>query len=123
MLISGCGDSKTEPAQTGKAFDHKFIKCWAHVSHDGSDPQFKNPFDQIKGPVELSSLRDMKGTRHADWSRHVDGLTAGPNAKVTVWSQEGFQGTSRTVNPGEKVEDLGVEGLANVGSMKIVFAP
>ena len=123
LLMAGCGDNETEPNQARKAFDPKHIKCWAHVSHDGNDPQFKNPFDQIKGPIELSTPRGLKGTRHPDWTGRVDGIVAGPTAKVTVWSEEGFRGTSKTVNPGEKVGDLGAVDLQTVGSIKIEYAP
>ena len=42
-----------------------------------------------------ATLRELEGTRHPDWNDRIIYLTVGPAARVTVWSDEGFERESR----------------------------
>ena len=121
VLTGGCSSEAPEPSENVDRSDHKYLKCWVHVSNKSGDPKFKNPFDQIRGPISLPNLRALEGTRHADWSGRIDALGAGPAAKVTVWSDEEFKGKSHELKPGEKLEDFKAAGLSGVGSLKIEY--
>ena len=104
--------------------DPKYVKCWVQVRYDGpADPAFGTiPFDQIRGPVEVTMLRDL-GDRmnHADWTGRVTLVTTGPTARVTLFEDEGLSGRSATVEPSTNAAAVADLGLGVVGSMRIDF--
>ncbi len=102
---------------------HRF--CWAALRAAPSR-DFPNPYDNIHGPVEVAYLRDLKAAGHKllhdDWTGHVDAVTAGETARVTLYPEENFSGEPHTLEPGEnfKLEDSQLEQVA---SLKIEYVP
>ena len=101
-----------------------YVKCWVAIRNDQQDASFAKPYDKIKGPAEVSSLRGLDAAggsfNHADWSGRVTSLSVGPKARATVYAEEGFRGASHTLEPGSQAT-LAETGLAQIGSMKIEF--
>jgi hypothetical protein len=87
---------------------------------------FPNPYDNIHGPVEVAYLRDLKAAGHKllhdDWTGHVDAVTAGETARVTLYPEENFSGEPHTLEPGEKFK-LEDSQLEQVASLKIEYVP
>ncbi len=100
-------------------------KCWALLQATPS-PDFSNPSDSLRGPVDVAYLRDLKvaghNLRHDDWTGKVVAVRAGATARVTVYSEESFSGEPRTIEPGETLI-LKDEPLAQVASIKIEYLP
>ncbi|MHC5024954.1 MAG: hypothetical protein ACYTGG_13800 [Planctomycetota bacterium] len=101
-LVAGCGDEPADAQPGTPSSDHRYIKCWVHVRYEGPDLTFTEPYDQIRGPIKLSTLSNLEGTRHPDWNNRIIHLTVGATARVTVWSDEEFEGESRVFAPNEK---------------------
>jgi hypothetical protein len=104
--------------------DPKYVKCWAALRAQPRQ-DFNNPYDSIKGPVEVAELRglDADGTTkmHADWTGQVERVVAGSSARVTLYERANFKGGSVTIEPEEEFEVAG-SSLSGVGSLKIEYA-
>lgn len=131
--LAGCGQHASQDSAGDGPYryadgvstgDPKYVKCWVQVRYDGpGDPAFgANPYDQIRGPVEVTMLRDL-GDRmnHADWTGRVTLVTTGPTARVTLYEDEGLSGRSATVEPSTNAAAVADLGLGVVGSMRIDF--
>ncbi len=103
----------------------KHVKCWAALKATPS-PDFPNPSDSLRGPVNVAYLRELKAAGHKllhdDWTGRVVAVTAGPTARVTVYPKEYFGGESRTIEPGETLH-LRDAPLDQVASLKIEYVP
>ncbi len=119
--ISAPGERPDDPS----AVAQKYVKCWAALKATPS-PDFPNPNDSIRGPVDVAYLRDLKVAGHKllhdDWTGRVVAVTAGPPARVIVYSNENFGGESQIINPGETlhVKDASLDQIA---SLKIEYIP
>lgn len=92
------------------------------MRYEGADLTSKNPYDQIRGPIALARLTDLEGTRHADWNNRIIHLTAGPTARVTVWSEADFQGVTRVFEPGQKAGSFKDGEIGDgISSLKIEY--
>jgi PKD repeat protein len=115
------GKSASRPT----SFEPKHRFCFAALSATPS-PDFPNPYDSIRGPVEVAYLRDLKAAGHKllhhDWTGHVDALTAGKTARVTLYPEENFSGEPHILEPGEKFK-LEDSQLEQVASLKIEYVP
>ncbi len=115
------GDHPADPSRVAP----KYVKCWAALKAAPS-PDFPNPSDSIRGPVDVAYLRELKAAGHKllhdDWTGRVVAVTAGPTARVTVYSKENFDGESLTIEPGEtpRLKDT---LLDQVASLKIEYMP
>ncbi|MEO1130455.1 MAG: hypothetical protein AAFX05_12220 [Planctomycetota bacterium] len=103
--------------------DPKYAKCWAALRADPRN-DFKNPYDNIKGPAEVAELRglDADGVKkmHADWTGQVERVVAGTAARVTLYEKPNFKGGSVTLEPEEEFEVAG-SSISGVGSLKIEY--
>ena len=103
----------------------KHVKCWAALQATPS-PDFPNPNDSLRGPVDVAYLRELKAAGHKllhdDWTGRVIAVTAGPTARVTVYFKENFGGESRTIEPGETLR-FKDSPLDQVASLKIEYVP
>jgi hypothetical protein len=103
----------------------KHVKCWAALKAKPS-LDFKNPYDNLRGPVEIAYLRELKAAgrklQHDDWAGKVIAVTAGATARITVYTEENFGGESRTIEPGEAIL-LKDTPLDRVASLKIEYVP
>jgi hypothetical protein len=106
-------------------FEPKYSKCTAFFTATPA-PDFPNPYDSIRGPIDIAYLRDLKvaghNLFHDDWTGRAEMVTAGANARVTVFPKENFGGESHTIEPGEhfRLED---SPLDQVASLKIEYVP
>ena len=103
----------------------KYVKCWAGLRATPS-PDFPNPNDSLRGPVEVAYLRDLKVAGHKllhdDWTGRVVAVTAGPTARVTVYPNENFSGESQVIEPGETLR-VKKARLDQIASLRIEYIP
>lgn len=117
LAIAGCGTSDGAPLPPdggngdgngqGNGNDQGNGDCYVHLfdedDFDESDDHFR-----LVEPGRYGDMSDLPGATQ-DWGGEADSLKVGPGATVTIWSEEDFQGDSRTYEAGEQDGDLPIE--------------
>lgn len=74
--------------------------CAVHL-FDGDNFDASDDNDIIRGPGDFATLKNLPGAT-TDWAAEADSLKVGSGATVQIWSQENFQGDSKTYQPGSQ---------------------
>lgn len=91
--------------------------CWVQLMDNIETPRSRE-YLTIIGTKYMPELETASGK---GWAGRADGLSAGPNAQVTVYGEKGFGGRGVDIRPNSIVQDLRANlGLVNsIESMKI----
>ena len=115
-LLCGTAQAAT-PARAAKPGDG----CWVRFF---GESDFKRPIARVVGNLFLNSVF---GPGYVDsisvrgFPRRVRSLAVGPEARVFVYAEPGFQSQLASVGPDDKVADVGPLGFPKqIGSLKIL---
>lgn len=113
FAVSACSDasddssSSSTPSDSPSSSDGGDSGCYVQFFDsddlDESDDNFK-----LTQPGDYEDLKSLPGA-DMDWTDEADSLEVGPGATVTVWSDTGFDGPSKKLEPGNKYPDVDPE--------------
>lgn len=80
--------------------------CWVRLTDKEAMPKSGSDILTIVGRMYMPSFETPSGV---NWSRKADSLTVGPNARVTVYSDRDYKGSSAKLTGGQQVKDINKE--------------
>ncbi|HEY0844385.1 MAG TPA: hypothetical protein VGE12_03410 [Noviherbaspirillum sp.] len=80
--------------------------CWVRLTDKEAMPKSGSDILTIVGRMSMPSFETPSGV---NWSRKADSLVVGPNARVTVFSDKDFKGSSARLSGGQQVKDINKE--------------
>lgn len=84
--------------------DPTFFKgCWVRLIDRDAMPGKGNDVLTLVGNMNMPNFTTPSGVR---WAGKADRLTVGPGAKVTVYSDPDYKGSSATLKPGQEIKDV-----------------
>ena len=92
--------------------------CWVSLADKDAMPKKGNDILTIVGRMYMPSFETPSGV---NWSRKADSLTVGPNARVTVYSDREYKGSSAKLTGGQQVKDISKElgFVQSIDSMQV----
>ena len=95
--------------------------CWVRFF---GESDFKRPIARVVGNLFLNSVFGpgyVDSISVRDFPRRVRSVAVGPDARMFVYAEPGFQNQLASVGPDDKVSDVGPLGFPKqVGSLKIL---
>ena len=116
VIASGCAvpHDVTVPAVTGSQMMPDPAGCFVLVA---DEPAFTGHREYLNGPAQLRTLTDLY--QRQDWRRRIRSASVGPEATVTIWTDEQLRGTSMTLRSGDTHDRLPAPFDKTVESVRI----
>ena len=96
-------------------------RCWVKFF---GETDFKRPVARVVGNLLLNSVSGpgyIDSVSVREFPRRVRSLVVGPEARLFIYAEPGFQRELASVGPDDKVADVGPLGFPQqVGSLKIL---
>lgn len=92
--------------------------CWVRLTDKEAMPKSGSDILTVVGRMYMPSFETPSGV---NWSRKADSLTVGPNARVTVYSDRDYKGSSAKLTGGQQVKDISKElgFVKSIDSMQV----
>lgn len=117
-MQAGGAANAGQDKQAGKAADHSSTSGASARSGAAGGSMDPAADLTVAGDMELPRLGSAAGI---DWSRKTDRVVVGPNATVTVFANEQFQGESQMLKAGQSIDNVRQQvGFAqSINSMRV----
>lgn len=95
--------------------------CWVRLTDKEAMPKSGSDILTVVGRMYMPSFETPSGV---NWSRKADSLTVGPNARVTVYSDRDYKGSSAKLSGGQQIKDINKElgFVKSIDSMQVECA-